>query len=66
MGDCKTLLFVQISPSSVDLEETLSSLNFASKVWGIENRLSRKHVDGFDVPKAKKLVMFSVVYSNSS
>ena len=33
---CKTLMFVQISPSATDLEETLCSLNFASQVRGIE------------------------------
>ncbi|PQP99837.1 kinesin-II 95 kDa subunit [Prunus yedoensis var. nudiflora] len=35
-GDSKTLMFVQISPSDQDLGETLSSLNFATRVRGIE------------------------------
>ncbi|KAF6146194.1 hypothetical protein GIB67_005842 [Kingdonia uniflora] len=35
-GDSKTLMFVQISPSENDLSETLCSLNFASRVRGIE------------------------------
>ncbi|KAJ4839955.1 Kinesin-like protein KIN-14S [Turnera subulata] len=30
-GDCKTMMFVQISPSSADLGETLCSLNFATR-----------------------------------
>ncbi|KAF5740384.1 kinesin-like protein KIFC3 [Tripterygium wilfordii] len=36
-GDCKTLMFVQIGPSSRDLGEILCSLNFASRVRGIES-----------------------------
>ncbi|GJX35697.1 kinesin-like protein KIN-14S, partial [Tanacetum coccineum] len=35
-GDCKTLMFVQISPNSADLGETVFSLNFASRVRGVE------------------------------
>ncbi|KAI8031433.1 Kinesin-like protein KIN-14R, partial [Camellia lanceoleosa] len=31
-GDSKTLMFVQISPSEQDLNETLSSLNFATRL----------------------------------
>ncbi|KAI3972145.1 hypothetical protein MKW92_006390 [Papaver armeniacum] len=35
-GDCKTLMFVHISPSFADSGETLCSLNFASRVRGNE------------------------------
>ncbi|GKG42984.1 kinesin-like protein KIN-14S, partial [Tanacetum coccineum] len=35
-GDCKTLLFVQISPSLADLGETVCSLRFASRARGVE------------------------------
>ncbi|GAB2211558.1 hypothetical protein Drorol1_Dr00024876 [Drosera rotundifolia] len=54
-GDCKTLMFVQISPSSADLGETLCSLNFASRVKRIEHGPARKHVDVSEVFKYKQL-----------
>ncbi|KAK7277932.1 hypothetical protein RJT34_22952 [Clitoria ternatea] len=44
-GDCKTLMFVQVSPSAADLGETLCSLNFATRVRGIEGGPARKQVD---------------------
>ncbi|KAG6382511.1 hypothetical protein SASPL_157815 [Salvia splendens] len=47
-GDCKTLMFVQISPNSADLGETLCSLNFASRVRGAEKAKQ-------DEKEAKKL-----------
>lgn len=31
-GDCKALMFLQISPNPADVGETLCSLNFASRV----------------------------------
>ncbi|KAK9293090.1 hypothetical protein L1049_021075 [Liquidambar formosana] len=55
-GDCKTLMFVQISPSSADLGETLCSLNFASRVRGIESGPARKQVDLSELFKYKQLV----------
>ncbi|WJX85421.1 Kinesin-like protein KIN-14S, variant 2 [Trifolium repens] len=54
-GDCKTLMFVQISPSSVDLTETLCSLNFATRVRGIESGPARKQVDLAELMKYKQL-----------
>ncbi|XP_047316824.1 kinesin-like protein KIN-14S [Impatiens glandulifera] len=54
-GDCKTLMFVQMSPSSSDLGETLCSLNFASRVRGIEQGPARKHADVSDLHKYKQL-----------
>ncbi|KAK7284348.1 hypothetical protein RJT34_19093 [Clitoria ternatea] len=44
-GDCKTLMFVQISPSTADLTETLCSLNFATRVRRIESGPARKQTD---------------------
>ncbi|WJX80128.1 hypothetical protein P8452_63167 [Trifolium repens] len=54
-GDCKTLMFLQISPSSVDLTETLCSLNFATRVRGIEGGPPRKQVDLAELMKYKQM-----------
>ncbi|KAG6586262.1 Kinesin-like protein KIN-14S, partial [Cucurbita argyrosperma subsp. sororia] len=54
-GDCKTLMFVQVSPSSADVGETLCSLNFASRVRGIENAPARKQTDLTDLFKFKQM-----------
>ncbi|GAB4835832.1 hypothetical protein Ancab_000748 [Ancistrocladus abbreviatus] len=54
-GDCKTLMFVQISPSAADLGETLCSLNFASRVRGIEHGPARKQADVSELLKQKQL-----------
>ncbi|GAB2277497.1 Kinesin-like protein KIN-14S [Dionaea muscipula] len=54
-GDCKTLMFVQISPSAADYGETLCSLNFASRVRGIEHGPARKHADISEIFKYKQL-----------
>ncbi|XP_021742486.1 kinesin-like protein KIN-14S [Chenopodium quinoa] len=54
-GDCKTLMFVQISPSDADVGETLCSLNFASRVKGIEYGPARKQADISELLKYKHL-----------
>uniref|UniRef100_A0A1J3K825 Kinesin-like protein n=1 Tax=Noccaea caerulescens TaxID=107243 RepID=A0A1J3K825_NOCCA len=54
-GDCKTLMFVQISPSSTDVGETLCSLNFASRVRGIESGPARKQADVSELLKLKQM-----------
>ncbi|KAF6984610.1 hypothetical protein CFC21_002589 [Triticum aestivum] len=54
-GDCKTLMFVQISPSSTDSGETLCSLNFASRVRAIEHGPARKQVDPAENFKIKQM-----------
>ncbi|KAH1037624.1 hypothetical protein GYH30_056794 [Glycine max] len=54
-GDCKTLMFVQVSPSSADLGETLCSLNFATRVRGIESGPARKQVDHTELFKYKQM-----------
>ena len=56
-GDCKTLMFVQISPSSADLGETICSLNFASRVRGVEHGPARKQTDTSELFKYKQLVI---------
>ncbi|XXG54474.1 hypothetical protein AAC387_Pa03g2342 [Persea americana] len=54
-GDCKTLMIVQISPSDCDLGETLCSLNFASRVRGIEHGPARKQSDPLEIFKCKQM-----------
>jgi len=44
-GDSKTLMFVQISPSSDNVGESLCSLNFAARVRSVELGQAKKHVD---------------------
>ncbi|KAK2968705.1 hypothetical protein RJ640_005892, partial [Escallonia rubra] len=55
-GDSKTLMFVQISPHENDLSETLCSLNFASRVRGIELGPAKKQLDSTELSKYKQLV----------
>lgn len=55
-GDSKTLMFVQISPSENDISETLCSLNFASRVRGIELGPARKQFDSTELLKYKQMV----------
>ena len=44
-GDSKTLMFVQISPSSNNVTETLCSLNFATRARSVELGQAKKHSD---------------------
>ncbi|TXG60065.1 hypothetical protein EZV62_014638 [Acer yangbiense] len=55
-GDSKTLMFVQISPSEQDLSETLSSLNFATRVRGIELGPAKKQMDTSEIQKMKVML----------
>ncbi|XP_022751140.1 kinesin-like protein KIN-14R isoform X1 [Durio zibethinus] len=52
-GDSKTLMFVQISPSERDLSETLSSLNFATRVRGVDLGPVKRQVDTSELQKMK-------------
>lgn len=49
-------MFVQISPSENDLGETMSSLNFASRVRGVELGPARKQIDTGELQKTKQMV----------
>ncbi|XVE52839.1 hypothetical protein DITRI_Ditri02bG0156500 [Diplodiscus trichospermus] len=55
-GDSKTLMFVQISPNENDLGETLCSLNFASRVRGIELGPAKKNIDSSELLRWKQMV----------
>ncbi|KAF6165546.1 hypothetical protein GIB67_006436 [Kingdonia uniflora] len=52
-GDSKTLMFVQISPLENDLGETISSLNFATRVRGVELGPAKKKIDSGEMQKMK-------------
>lgn len=53
-------MFVQISPSDKDLSETLSSLNFATRVRGIELGPARKQIDTTELQKMKLMVLITL------
>ncbi|XP_027911627.1 kinesin-like protein KIN-14R isoform X2 [Vigna unguiculata] len=55
-GDSKTLMFVQISPSDQDLGETLSSLNFATRVRGVELGPVKRQIDTSELQKLKAML----------
>ncbi|XP_061343234.1 kinesin-like protein KIN-14R [Gastrolobium bilobum] len=55
-GDSKTLMLVQISPSDQDLGETLSSLNFATRVRGVELGPVKKQIDTSEIQKMKAML----------
>ncbi|CAN1766464.1 Kinesin-like protein KIN-14S [Linum perenne] len=63
-GDCKTLMFVQISPSSSDLGQTLCSLNFATRVRGIKNGPARKHADLNEHSHGTTIIAFKIPSQN--
>lgn len=50
-------MFTQISPSSADLGETLCSLNFASRVRGVEYGPARKQSDPAESFKLRQMVV---------
>ncbi|KAJ6332750.1 hypothetical protein OIU77_008744 [Salix suchowensis] len=54
-GDSKTLMFVQISPNENDLGETICSLNFASRVRGIELGPAKRQLDNAELLRYKQM-----------
>lgn len=66
-GDSKTLMFVQISPNENDLGETLCSLNFGSRVRGIELGPAQRLLDTAELLRYKQMVLeFSYFYASLS
>lgn len=61
-GDSKTLMFVLISPSEQDLNETLSSLNFATRVRGVELGPAKRQIDTSELQKMKMMVCLVHIY----
>lgn len=55
-GDSKALMFVQISPNESDINETICSLNFASRVKGVEMGAAKKQLDTAEFIKYKQMV----------
>jgi kinesin family member C2/C3 len=55
-GDSKTLMFVQISPNEHDVGETLCSLNFASRLRGIDLGQAKKQDDIGQLSRQKLMV----------
>lgn len=49
-------MFVQISPNERDLGETICSLNFASRVRGVELGPAKKQLDAAEYLRYKQLV----------
>merc|ERR1712050_749888 len=47
-GDSKTLMIVQSSPAQINVTETLSSLNFASRARNVELGKAKKNVKAAD------------------
>jgi hypothetical protein len=58
-------MFVQISPSDNDVSETLSSLNFASRVRGIELGPAKKQIDTAELQKVKQMVRVNIAFSRT-
>ncbi|PKI47663.1 hypothetical protein CRG98_031949 [Punica granatum] len=54
-GDSKALMFVQISPNENDISETICSLNFASRVKGVELGSAKKQLDTAELVKYKQM-----------
>lgn len=50
-------MFVQVSPNETDVGETLSSLNFASRMRGIELGPVKKQLDLGEMLKCKQQVI---------
>lgn len=61
-GDSKALMFVQISPNENDLGETLCSLNFASRVRGIELGPAKKQMDTSELLRWKQMVQLTTYW----
>ena len=52
-GNAKTLMFVNVSPNASNADETLSSLQYASRVKKVSNK-SSKTIETNEIKKLKK------------
>nr|XP_033475572.1 kinesin-like protein KIN-14E [Epinephelus lanceolatus] len=55
-GNAKTLMIVNISPSECNLDETLTSLVYATRVKAITNNAQR-HVDSKEIAQLKEVII---------
>ncbi|XP_029295905.1 putative LOC110439812 homolog [Cottoperca gobio] len=55
-GNAKTLMIVNISPSECNVEETLTSLVYATRVKAITNNAQR-HVESKEISQLKEVIM---------
>ncbi|XP_031161316.2 kinesin-like protein KIN-14E [Sander lucioperca] len=55
-GNAKTLMIVNISPSECNLEETLTSLVYATRVKAITNNAQR-HVESKEIAQLKEVIL---------
>ncbi|KAA0716970.1 Kinesin-like protein klp-20 [Triplophysa tibetana] len=55
-GNAKTLMFLNISPSDSDLDETLTSLIYATRVKAITNNAQR-NIDNKEIAQLKEVIL---------
>ena len=55
-GEAKTLMFVNCSPAKYNINETFTSLTYASRVKNISNKVAVKDEDSAEVTRLKKLL----------
>lgn len=55
-GNAKTLMILNISPSDCNLEETLTSLIYATRVKSITNT-AQKNVDSKEIAQLKEVIL---------
>lgn len=54
-GNAKTLMFVNVSPSDYNADETVNSLTYASRVRNIINE-NRKNAESHEINRLKQII----------